>query len=124
MRRAFSSCASTFKVLRMPSLSPTMSKGRLEKWHIKDRENVKCYDLLLEVSTTSLLKDSHQVSTLEVEIIEDGFIKQLVKEGIICNAGDPIAIISESKWGMDKDIPNIPETNTLSDALWQGYIKR
>ncbi len=57
----------------MPALSPTMTQGKLAKWIKKDGDFVKSGDVLLEIETDK--------ATMEVESVDDGFLKILVGEG-------------------------------------------
>ena len=58
----------------MPSLSPTMKEGNLEKWLVKVGDNVKAGDILAEIETDK--------ATMEIEAVDEGKITNiLVKEG-------------------------------------------
>ena len=58
----------------MPQLSPTMEEGKLAKWHVKEGDEVRSGDVLVEIETDK--------ATMEVEAPDDGTIdKLLVAEG-------------------------------------------
>ena len=71
----------------MPALSPTMTEGKLAKWHKKEGDTVKAGDVLAEIETDK--------ATMEVEAVDEGTIgKILVPEGtqgVKVNA--PIAVL-------------------------------
>jgi pyruvate dehydrogenase E2 component (dihydrolipoamide acetyltransferase) len=72
----------------MPALSPTMEKGNLAKWTVKEGDTVKTGDVIAEIETDK--------ATMEVEAVDEGVIaKILVPEGsqdVAVNA--PIAILA------------------------------
>ncbi len=58
----------------MPALSPTMEKGNLAKWHVKEGDKVSSGDVIAEIETDK--------ATMEVEAVEEGTVaKILVPEG-------------------------------------------
>lgn len=58
----------------MPALSPTMEKGNLAKWLVKEGDSVSSGDVLAEIETDK--------ATMEVEAIDEGVVgKILVAEG-------------------------------------------
>jgi pyruvate dehydrogenase E2 component (dihydrolipoamide acetyltransferase) len=58
----------------MPALSPTMEKGTLAKWLVKEGDKVESGDVIAEIETDK--------ATMEVESIDDGTVaKILVEEG-------------------------------------------
>src|SRR5216684_2267813 len=73
----------------MPALSPTMTEGKLAKWHVKVGDTVKSGQVLSEIETDK--------ATMEVEAVDEGKIGQIVvpegAEGIAVNA--VIAILLE-----------------------------
>ena len=73
----------------MPALSPTMTEGKLAKWHVKEGDAVTSGDVIAEIETDK--------ATMEVEAIDDGKIgKILVAEGTDGVAvNDTIAILLE-----------------------------
>ncbi|MDC9701584.1 MAG: pyruvate dehydrogenase complex dihydrolipoamide acetyltransferase [Alphaproteobacteria bacterium] len=63
----------TIEIL-MPALSPTMEKGTLVKWCVKEGDKVDPGDIIAEIETDK--------ATMEVEAVDSGMIsKILVKEG-------------------------------------------
>ena len=73
----------------MPALSPTMTEGKLAKWHVKVGDTVKSGQVICEIETDK--------ATMEVEAVDEGKIGQLVvpegAEGVKVNA--VIAILLE-----------------------------
>jgi pyruvate dehydrogenase E2 component (dihydrolipoamide acetyltransferase) len=71
----------------MPTLSPTMTEGKLAKWLKKEGETVKPGDVLAEIETDK--------ATMEVEAVDEGTIGKLLfpegSEGIAVNT--PIAVL-------------------------------
>src|SRR3712207_4634090 len=58
----------------MPALSPTMEKGNLAKWHVKEGDKVSSGDVIAEIETDK--------ATMEVEAVDEGTVaKILVAEG-------------------------------------------
>ena len=80
----------------MPALSPTMTEGKLAKWHVKAGDAVKSGQVICEIETDK--------ATMEVEAVDEGRIGQLVvaegTEGVKVNA--VIAILLEEG---EKDVP-------------------
>ena len=72
----------------MPALSPTMTEGKIAKWHKKPGDAVKSGDILAEIETDK--------ATMEMEAVDEGtFAKILVPEGsenVAVNL--PIALIA------------------------------
>jgi pyruvate dehydrogenase E2 component (dihydrolipoamide acetyltransferase) len=58
----------------MPALSPTMTEGKLAKWHVKVGDTIKSGQVICEIETDK--------ATMEVEAVDEGKIGQiLVEEG-------------------------------------------
>ena len=73
----------------MPALSPTMTEGKLAKWHVKEGDTVKSGQVICEIETDK--------ATMEVEAVDEGKIGRIVvaedTEGVKVNA--VIAILLE-----------------------------
>ncbi|MFD1331341.1 pyruvate dehydrogenase complex dihydrolipoamide acetyltransferase [Methylopila musalis] len=54
----------------MPALSPTMEKGNLAKWLVKEGDTVKSGDVIAEIETDK--------ATMEVEAVDEGVIGKIV----------------------------------------------
>ena len=54
----------------MPALSPTMEKGNLAKWHVKEGDAVKSGDVIAEIETDK--------ATMEVEAVDEGTVARIV----------------------------------------------
>ena len=80
----------------MPALSPTMTEGKLAKWHVKVGDTVKAGQVMCEIETDK--------ATMEVEAVDEGRIGQLVvpegTEAVKVNA--VIAILLEEG---EKSVP-------------------
>ena len=66
----------------MPALSPTMTEGKLAKWHVKVGDTVKSGQVVCEIETDK--------ATMEVEAVDEGKVGQIVvpegTEGVAVNA--------------------------------------
>src|SRR6185436_4951976 len=73
----------------MPALSPTMTEGKLAKWHVKEGDTVKSGQVVCEIETDK--------ATMEVEAVDEGKVGRLVvaegTEGVKVNA--VIAVLLE-----------------------------
>ncbi len=73
----------------MPALSPTMTEGKLAKWHVKEGDTVTAGKVICEIETDK--------ATMEVEAVDEGVIGKIVvpegTEGVAVNA--VIAILVE-----------------------------
>jgi len=72
----------------MPALSPTMTEGKIAKWHKQPGDKVKAGDILAEIETDK--------ATMEMEAVDEGtFAKIIVPEGTEHVAVNlPIAMIA------------------------------
>ena len=72
----------------MPALSPTMTEGKISKWHKKVGDKVKSGDVLAEIETDK--------ATMEVEAVDEGTLAQIVvpegTENVAVN--QPIAVLA------------------------------
>jgi pyruvate dehydrogenase E2 component (dihydrolipoamide acetyltransferase) len=73
----------------MPALSPTMTEGKLAKWHVKAGDSVTSGQVMCEIETDK--------ATMEVEAVDEGKIGQIVvpegTEGVKVN--EVIAVLLE-----------------------------
>src|SRR3954454_9933333 len=73
----------------MPALSPTMTEGKLAKWHVKVGDEVKSGQVVCEIETDK--------ATMEVEAVDEGKVGQIVvpegTDGVAVNA--VIAVLLE-----------------------------
>jgi pyruvate dehydrogenase E2 component (dihydrolipoamide acetyltransferase) len=73
----------------MPALSPTMTEGKLAKWHVKVGDTVKSGQVVCEIETDK--------ATMEVEAVDEGKVGQILveegTEGVAVNA--VIAVLLE-----------------------------
>ncbi|MBN2031962.1 MAG: 2-oxo acid dehydrogenase subunit E2 [Deltaproteobacteria bacterium] len=89
-------------VIRLPSLSSTMKKGKVVKWHKKEGEYVRKGEILFEVETDKVV--------VEVESLTSGFLRKiLVPEKAEAPVHTAIAIFSER---MDEDIASVVEAGS------------
>ena len=72
----------------MPALSPTMTEGKLAKWHVKVGDAVKSGQVICEIETDK--------ATMEVEAVDEGTVAQLLvaegTEGVAVNT--PICLLA------------------------------
>jgi pyruvate dehydrogenase E1 component beta subunit len=72
----------------MPALSPTMTEGKLAKWHVKVGDTVKAGQVICEIETDK--------ATMEVEAVDEGTVAQILvpegTEGVAVNT--PICILA------------------------------
>jgi pyruvate dehydrogenase E1 component beta subunit len=72
----------------MPALSPTMTEGKLAKWHVKVGDDVKSGQVICEIETDK--------ATMEVEAVDEGKVAQILvpedTEGVAVNT--PICILA------------------------------
>ena len=86
----------------MPALSPTMTEGKLAKWHVKVGDVVKSGQVICEIETDK--------ATMEVEAVDEGTVAQILveegAEGVAVNT--PICILAaegESVADAAKSVP-------------------
>ena len=72
----------------MPALSPTMTEGKLAKWHVKAGDAVKSGQVICEIETDK--------ATMEVEAVDEGTVAKILieegTEGVAVNT--PICILA------------------------------
>ncbi|MGE5200519.1 MAG: pyruvate dehydrogenase complex E1 component subunit beta [Acidobacteriota bacterium] len=72
----------------MPALSPTMTEGKIAKWHKRVGDPVKAGDVLAEIETDK--------ATMEVEAVDEGVLAKIVvpegTENVAVNS--PIAVLA------------------------------
>jgi len=92
----------------MPALSPTMEKGTLAKWLVKEGDKVESGDVIAEIETDK--------ATMEVESIDDGTVaKILVAEGTDdVPVGKLIALLAEE--GEDAKDVEVPSDEPKKEA--------
>jgi pyruvate dehydrogenase E2 component (dihydrolipoamide acetyltransferase) len=74
------------KPIQMPSLSPTMTEGKIVKWLKKVGDKVSSGDIIAEVETDK--------SNLEIEAYDDGVLLEItVADGEMAKVGAPIAFL-------------------------------
>ncbi len=90
----------------MPALSPTMEKGTLAKWLVKEGDTVESGDVIAEIETDK--------ATMEVESIDDGTVaKILVDEGTDdVPVGQVIAVLAEE----GEDVADIDVSGSAAPA--------
>jgi pyruvate dehydrogenase E2 component (dihydrolipoamide acetyltransferase) len=73
----------------MPALSPTMTEGKLAKWHKREGEEIKAGDIIAEIETDK--------ATMEFEAVDEGRLGKILvaegSEGVAVNT--PIAVLLE-----------------------------
>ena len=84
----------------MPALSPTMTEGKLAKWHVKVGDTVKSGQVVCEIETDK--------ATMEVEAVDEGAVAKILveegTEGVAVNT--PICVLAEEgESAADADTP-------------------
>lgn len=94
----------------MPALSPTMTEGKIAKWHKQPGDEVKAGDILAEIETDK--------ATMEMEAVDEGtFAKIIVPEGTEHVAVNlPIAVIA----GEDESVEDAAKVETAVMSAKQG----
>ncbi|MCW5748412.1 MAG: pyruvate dehydrogenase complex E1 component subunit beta [Alphaproteobacteria bacterium] len=71
----------------MPALSPTMTEGKLAKWHVKEGDKVSSGQVICEIETDK--------ATMEVEAVDEGIVGRiLIAEGTeAVQVNTPIAVL-------------------------------
>ncbi|KAG2502228.1 hypothetical protein HYH03_000714 [Edaphochlamys debaryana] len=89
-------------VLPMPKLSHNMTSGRIERWHVREGDVVKEYDVVLTVATETLVEEAYRLDqfkgtvSLLVESQEEGVVARLMAaEGEEVPVGRPIMLLAE-----------------------------
>ena len=89
----------------MPALSPTMTEGKLAKWHVKPGDTVKSGQVICEIETDK--------ATMEVEAVDEGRIGRLVvaegTEAVKVNAVIAI-LLEEGEKSVPAGAPAAPAT--------------
>ena len=98
----------------MPALSPTMTEGKIIKWHKSEGDTISSGDVLAEIETDK--------GTMEIEAVDEGVLaKILVSEGTEnVSVNSTIAIIVEDGENLS-NIPSslscIPQSENSSELL-------
>jgi pyruvate dehydrogenase E1 component beta subunit len=84
----------------MPALSPTMTEGKLAKWHVKVGDEVKSGQVICEIETDK--------ATMEVEAVDEGTVARILveegTEGVAVNT--PICVLAgEGESAADAETP-------------------
>src|ERR1700760_1184757 len=73
----------------MPALSPTMTEGKLAKWHVKVGDEAKSGQVICEIETDK--------ATMVVEPVDEGKVSKILveegTEGVAVNT--PICVLGE-----------------------------
>jgi pyruvate dehydrogenase E1 component beta subunit len=104
----------------MPALSPTMTEGKLAKWHVKVGDAVKAGQVICEIETDK--------ATMEVEAVDEGNVAQILveegAEGIAVNT--PICILAaegESVADAAKAAPAAPKPAAAQPAAAKADVQ-
>jgi len=88
----------------MPALSPTMTEGKIAKWHKQPGDKVKAGDILAEIETDK--------ATMEMEAVDEGTMAKIIvpegTENVAVNA--PIAVIAGEDESVDDAAKAAPAT--------------
>ena len=85
----------------MPSLSPTMTSGKVKEWLKKEGDFLVAGDILCEIETDK--------ASVGFEIQDEGYLAKIVNKdvGVEMNVGDVIAIVVDE----ETDIAQFKEFN-------------
>ena len=88
-------------LIKMPSLSPTMTEGKLSRWLKKKGDKISSGDVVAEIETDK--------ATMEIEAVDDGILYEItVDEGTEnIPVGSSLAIIKEDSDSDDDIILNL-----------------
>src|SRR6185437_6014338 len=90
----------------MPALSPTMTEGKIAKWHKQPGDKVKAGDILAEIETDK--------ATMEIEAVDEGTMAKIIvpegTENVAVNA--PIAMIA----GEDENVDDAAKATPAAKA--------
>ena len=126
------------RVLTMPQLSPSMSVGRILKWHKNKLDAIASYDMVLHVGTKQLEKSNEneikeKLQMLEIEVVEGDLVMveqfQAVDTERDIEVDTPIALfIDEDSFSQYKNLEDLkfdidPRKNSsMIKAQWQAYV--
>jgi pyruvate dehydrogenase E1 component beta subunit len=86
----------------MPALSPTMTEGKLAKWHVKPGDDVKSGQVICEIETDK--------ATMEVEAVDEGKVAKILveegTEGVAVNT--PICVLAADGESGGESVPAVP----------------
>jgi len=96
----------------MPKLGLTMESGRIEKWHKKEGDKVKAWEVLFEVMTDKV--------SIEVESYNSGILRKILKaEGEEVPVTEVVAYIGEE----NEEIP-LPELGLSAGDKKKVEVKK
>ena len=83
----------------MPALSPTMTKGGVASWLVREGQQVSAGDVLAEIQTDK--------ATMEMESMEDGYVAKILIEGgrEDVDVGTPLLVMVEE----EKDVESFKD---------------
>src|ERR1700755_1079378 len=88
----------------MPALSPTMTEGKLAKWHVKVGDAVKSGQVICEIETDK--------ATMEVEAVDEGTVANILgeegTEGVAVNT--PICVLAAEGESAEDAAKSAPQT--------------
>jgi len=93
----------------MPALSPTMTEGKLAKWHVKVGDDVKSGQVICEIETDK--------ATMEVEAVDEGKVARILveegTEGVAVNT--PICVLAADGESVS-DVPKAEPAEKAEEA--------
>ncbi|MDF3075781.1 MAG: Pyruvate dehydrogenase beta subunit [Alphaproteobacteria bacterium] len=92
----------------MPALSPTMTEGKLAKWHVKPGDTVKAGQVICEIETDK--------ATMEVEAVDEGTVGELLIAEGAENVAVNTPIMSLLEEGESAGASTKPAEKPKSDA--------
>jgi len=120
-------------VLTMPQCSPTMTSGKLTKWHVSPGNDVAAYDLVLDLSAHGLhdtdAGNSSAAVDMEIETLDDGTLCSVFHHaGDVVPINMPIAVLCDEPDNVEFAKSLLLESHAAElaiapRAMWQAYKK-
>ena len=89
----------------MPALSPTMTEGKLAKWHVKEGDTVKSGQVICEIETDK--------ATMEVEAVDEGKVGRIV----VAEGAEGVKVMPSSPSCWRRARPKFPRTRRRRPQL-------
>lgn len=112
--------------ITMPALSPTMEKGNLSKWLVKEGDDVHSGDVIAEIETDK--------ATMEVEAADEGIVAKIIVPAgshdvkvntviaVLAEEGENAAQVAQSAAGVNAPAAAPPKRQTASGAAKEAEI--
>lgn len=142
----FSTSASSLLLVPLPKLAPHMTSGKV-RWLKAEGEAFACYDIIAEVSTSTLVEEAYREGkfkgevTLLLEAQEDGYLARIFQHdptkdmpvgtpvGVLCEEEDELpeaaaaAAAAQAGSALPKDLYSPEAQKWRVWGGWQAYLK-